>query len=218
MRALFPKKPPDFRRNLSPYQEKKIKKALREVKNYGGAYVADFVPMGRGRKKYLADADLPPYMRGIFLPGGEKVNKKLQFVKGAIKYERGGQERERYELETGGDENDLIDSAKEILKNRKNRRATITANGRAIGGAANMKDNGTVLKEASYIFLKYAEMHEKGEVRERMLKGGMVREIAAHPNEWGMGILFERGGTDVNRTGRKKQTGKKKQAGKKKAK
>src|SRR5574337_591630 len=75
---LFPKGSPDFRRKLNNYQAKKIRAALREIKNIGGMYATHIVPRGRGRKKYMADHDLPPYMRGIFLSGGAKVNTNLE--------------------------------------------------------------------------------------------------------------------------------------------
>ena len=169
-----------------------------EVKTLGGDYSGQIVPMGRGRKKYLAEKQLPPFMRGIFLSGGEKVNKKLSYTHGEIYYERGGAPRSRMELDASEDENTLIVSGKKILKNRKNRRASITANGRVIGSAQGFRDNATILKEAVYIFLKYSEMADKEEVR----KNGAV---GAHPAVWGMGILFEG----------KAKNGKQKKAGKK---
>jgi hypothetical protein len=190
LKDLFPKKPPDFRKKLTPYQAKKIRAAIKAVKDFGGEYSEQIVPMGRGRKKYLDQAGLPPYMRGIFLSGGEKINKKLEFVGGAIKYERGGSPRERYELFTEGGADELIDSAKEILIHRKNRKAAITANGRVIGAAYPLRKNDLIIREAVYIFNKYATMYDNEEYRDRFNKGQV---LAAHPSTWGMGILFETG-------------------------
>lgn len=140
--------------------------------------------MGRGRKKYMREHALPEYQKGIFLPGGAKINKGLKYTGGEVQYIRGNAPRSRRELETRYTENELIASAEKILKERKNRKTSITANGRVIGSAQGFRDNKTVIKEAAYIFNKYSEMSHNNQIRDN-------GAIAAHPNLWGMGILFE---------------------------
>lgn len=177
---------------MTPAQKGKITKALNTVKKLGGGYESDIVPIGKGRTKYMRDNNLPAYMRGIYLPGGAKVNKNVQYVAGGIYYERGGAKRERHELNTALDDRALIESAKQILKGRKNRTTSITAAGRVIGSAQGMRDNATIIKEAVYIFNKYAQMADKGETRTRKYASGAEYQAkAAHPSTWGMGVLFE---------------------------
>lgn len=167
--------------------------------------------MGRGRKKYLADHNLPPYMKGIFLSGGAKVNSGLHYVAGEVRYKRGGADRARSELYTHGDVDELIESGKDILKNRKSRRTSITANGRVIGSAQNMRDNQTILKEAAHIFLKYSEMADAGKNRTRKFASGeQFTCAAAHPSEWGMGILFEAANKPIKAKGKKNAKAKRK--------
>lgn len=215
---LFPKGAPDFRKKLTPYQVKKIRAALNTVKTLGGEYARDITPMGKGRKKYLEKSGLPRYMRGIFLPGGEKINKNLQFIGGAVRYERGNKEtreydtRERFELDTSGDDADLIASAKDIVKFRAGRKAAITANGRVIGAAYPLRSNDLIVREAAYIFNKYAEMSAKGELRIPK-NGGQV--LAAHPSVWGMGVLFEGEPKNSGKGKNVKKSSKKKSAKKK---
>jgi len=195
IKDLFTRAKPDLRRKLTKYQAEKIRKAVEEVKQYGGGKVGQFVPMGRGRKKYMQDHGLPEWLGGIFLPGGAAVTKNLKYVKGEVYYERGGSPRSWQELNTSGGEEELLDSADKILKKRKRRTAALTANGFVIGGAQNLKSNSLIKKEAVHIFLKYAEMSDNGEMRKH--NGALTR--AAHPNTWGMGILFETGKSPIEK-------------------
>jgi len=129
-------------------------------------------------------------MRGEFMSGGAKVNKNVKYIKGEFYYERGGKPRTRMELDTSGTVEDLLNSADYVLKRRKNRTTALTANGRVIGMAQNMRTNDIIKSQASFIFLKYSEMADNGEYRKH--NGALTK--AAHPAEWGIGILFEKGG------------------------
>ena len=162
---------------------------------FGGDSLNQFVPMGKGRKKYMHDKGLPPWLGGIFLSGGEAVNKKLRYEKGEVKYERGGAPRSWTELDTGDDEHALLKSADKILKRRARRTAALTANGFVISSAQNLRANELIKKEAAYIFLKYSDMYDAGEMRTH--KGHLQQ--AAHPNTWGMGILFEQGKSPIEK-------------------
>jgi hypothetical protein len=190
---LFPKGKPDFRKKLNKYQVKKIKTAIKTVKQIGGDHAKQIVPMGRGRKRYMTEKELPIYMRGIFLSGGAKVNKKLEYSHNEVKYERKGSPRARSnDLDTSAEDAEFISSAKKILKRRKGRKATITAAGRAIGAVIPTREDDLIIKEGLRIFNKYAEMSYNNERRERRNANGTVYLTeAAHPSEWGMAILFE---------------------------
>lgn len=197
IKKLFPRSQIDCRKNPTPYQAKKIKNALAEVGMYGAEKWGQFVPMSTGRSRYMRDAGLPPWLKGIFLSGGEAVTKNLKYVNHEVYYERGGAPRSWQELDTWGDEGDLLKSADKILKKRARRTAAITANGFVISSAQNLRSNELIKKEASYIFSKYAEMSDNGELRGG--SGKYKNTKAAHPSEWGMGILFEKGKSPIEK-------------------
>lgn len=162
------------------------------MENHFGGYVRDITPIGRGRKKYMAEHGLPAYFIGVDLPGGTKVNSNVEYINGEFRYERAGQLRSRMELETRYTEVELIASAKKLLKMRKGRKAALTARGRVMGQIPATKNENVLIKEAVYTYNKYEGMFARGEQRERRNANGTVYyQDAAHPSEWGMGILFE---------------------------
>ena len=184
IKKLFPNSAIDLRKKLTPYQTRKIKQSIAEVKQFGGGKINQFVVMRAGRAKYMRDNGLPVWLRGIFLPGGEKINRDLHYIKNEVRYTRGGAARARTELDTSGDEQVLLKSADKILKNRKRRTTALTANGFVIGSAQNMRTNELIKKEAVHIFLKYSTMYENEEFRE----GKYKTTKAAHPSDWGTGL------------------------------
>jgi hypothetical protein len=216
---LFPRSKPNFKTGLTKYQAGKINKAIAELIKLSGnsgddktldELLKDFVPMKRGRKKYSADTGYPSYFKGIFLSGGKKHNTNVSYSNGEIKYNRGSSTRYRREIDTTSEEA-VENSTREILKNRKRRRTHITANGRVIGSTqARMTSNDVVIREALYIFNKYAQAANSGEYRTRTDGRHAGKEqLAAHPSVWGMGILFE--GKENNGTKKKaaKKSGRK---------
>ena len=147
--------------------------------------------MGKGRKKYLKEAGLPLYMRGIYIPGGTKVNSRVEYVSGVVRYMRGNAMRGRIDLDCKSEES-TEQSARDALRARpKGFSAALTANGRVIAGEINMDDDELVVTSALYIFNKYADMAANGEIR-YINSGGQKHAVrAAHPSQWGIGILFE---------------------------
>ena len=194
LKLLFPRSKPNFRTSLNSYQAKKIRHALREIHANTSGEIKNQVPIkSRAQRiRYMEDNDLPKWQKVIVLPGGEKINKNVEYQNGELTYTRAGEKRSRYKLYTAGTSDDLKNSAKEILKNRKGRKATITAAGKAIGAVVPTEEDKLIIREALYIFNKYSSMYEKGEMRTRTnANGTKYKQDAAHPNEWGMGILFE---------------------------
>lgn len=207
---LFPKGKPDLRRNLNKYQEKKIKKAVAEIKKLGGEYHGDMVPVGRGRKKFLTERGLPKYARGVFLPGGTKKNKQVKYVDGELRYTRGNSERSLTEINTLDGEAGVIKSVAEIWKKRAGRSVTATAGGRAISSIAGIKNKQLFTREILYTFNKYENAFLAQQIgvdentenvphglividgvvyRDRKGKHGLTP--VARPSDWGMGVLFE---------------------------
>ena len=193
LHALFPHTKLDLRLPLSDYQRKKINQELSILKKKDNGTLNNFVPMGRGRKKYLRDNNLPPSWKGVFLSGGAKVNTELKYIGGEVQYKRGGAPRARSnDLDTSSDDIALIASAKKILKRRAGRLAGVTAAGKKISSIMSGTNETLLIKEAVRVFNKYADMSDRGEQRIRRLSSGIEYfQDAAHPAEWGMAILFE---------------------------
>ena len=196
IRALFPKGSPDLRRNLTEYQAKKIRRAIREITKEGGGSLDEFIPVGTGRKKYMHDHGLPGYFKGIFLPGGTKKNDKVEYIGGGLLYERDNTKRTRFLIDATSEET-VKKSIKNIWKKKaENEKAAITSDGRVIGSAQNRIDIDALMIEALYLRNKYALAAANGEMREiknghRNKDGTKKIVAAAHPSEWPMGVLFE---------------------------
>lgn len=214
---------PDLRTKLSPYQVKKINKAIAAAKDYLGEYHKGVVPMGTGRKKYMQEAGAPSWLRGIVRPGGTKLNSNLRYIGGEILYERNGTPRSQSnDLDTSAGENEFISSAQKVLKNRRGRKATMTANGRRIGSIIPTRDSDLLISEGVRVFNKYSRAFYANEKPDEELEreferghngdvyrwrsqgnGKKFLQKVAHPSEWGMAVLFEG-------TARKKTTSRKK--------
>ncbi len=213
LKDLFPRHKPDLRTKLSEYQVKKIRSAIKQVKHNSGEYFNQVVPMGHGRKKYMKQAGLPIWQAGIPLSGGAKKNKKLNYVKGELRYERGEHNAQRaiIEIDTRHGEEGVIKSMKAILKNRKGRRVHATANNRVIGSTMPKMNDKIFISETLAVFNKYENafkanglvdqntedipenlfVDENNEVW-RYIGGDVKKPVkVAPPSEWGMGILFE---------------------------
>lgn len=222
LKILFPRSQPNFRIGLNNYQAKKIRRAIREINAQSGSEFQTQegkyqlyhnpgekikgnvqIANKRERIRYMEDNGLPKWQKVIMLPGGQKINKNVTYKNGELSYIRAGEKRSRYRLYTEGTSDDLKNSAKEILKFRNKRKATITAAGRAIGSVIPTTEDRLLIREALYIFNKYASMYENGEMRTRRnANGSTYQQRAAHPSEWGMGILFEE--NKPKRKGKKK--------------
>lgn len=193
---LFPKGAPDLRKKLSEYQVKKIRRALGEIQQQGGRYFGDFVPIGRGRKKFQQSQGLPTYFKGTFLPGGEKKNSGVEFIGGGLLYVKDGAERVRFEINTTSEDTVKISVRAIWQEKNKGTRAAITAAGRVIGSAQGMTDLRTLTTQALYIWNKYTLAADNGEMRQVKAWGlkpdGTPYFVpAAHPGTWPMGVLFE---------------------------
>ena len=188
LKDLFPKSSPNFKTGLSEYQAKKINKALRVIKALF-SNTSQIVPISRGRRAYADKNGLPSYLRGIPLPGGGKVNSRLNYSVGddAISYHRAGEKRQHYILDTSSQKK-LISSAKKILKHRRHRLATITFFGRALGAVRPTEDDDLLIKEMVYFFNRYTK-HAGETIRTRNQFGKTVYQQL--PENWEMGILFE---------------------------
>ena len=210
LKDLFPKSNFDSRRKLTDYQAKKISKTLRRFKIEHKEDLHRMTPIGRGRKAYLKSHDQPDYYIGTFLSGGRKVNTDVKYQGGELLYNRKGSPRARSnDLDTSGDDEAFIKSAKAVLKKRAGRKAGITAGGKVIGAVIPTRENDLIIKEGVRIFNKYGWAFDgkltpsqieqynlidiNGQIyRERTNPNGTkyLQEVA-HPSEWGMAIYFE---------------------------
>lgn len=213
VKSLFPNARPNFKTGLTEYQAKKIRKAIKNVKNILGENQNQIVPIGRGRKKYMEQAGLPVYMRGVALSGGEKQNSDVKYIAGELRYKRGKNKSPRsiIRLDTAHGEDGLIKSLKAELKKRGKRKTALTANNRAMAAHQNMNTNQLIIKEALYIYNKYESAYSisgtgavnedtenvpsgfiiigKEIYRDRGKRHGLTK--VARPSDWGMGLLFE---------------------------
>ena len=203
LKLLFPHTQPNFRTGLTKYQAKKIRAALREINANSDGKIKNQVQIKNKAQRvhYMQDNNLPIWQKVIILPGGSKINKNVQYKNGELKYTRNGEQKSRFRLNTEGTSDDLKKSAQEILKKyRKGRKAGITAAGAVIGAVIPSTDNVLITREALYIFNKYSTMFENGEYRSRRTpSGARYHQPAAHPSQWGMGILFEKSSPKRNK-------------------
>lgn len=192
LKVLFPKSKVNSRTKLSEYQSRKIRRALREVEKVADGYSAmqnDFVPM-KNAKAYATKQGLPKYLKGIFLKGGGRDNTKAIYDKNKheIHYERGGSGRILRPLNNWSHRVLMGDVDRAIIELPRKGEKYLTANGRVIRNTGTTDDQ-SLKMNASQIFNKYKEMAERGEYRNR---GQDEKTKAAHPKEWGIGILFEK--------------------------
>jgi hypothetical protein len=202
----------DFRTKLNKYQVKKLQNAINLIKNKFGEYHNQIVPMGTGRARYMEKAGLPSYTAGIPLPGGIKQNKDLKYTGGELQYKRGKHNAQRsiIEIDTANGEQGVIDSLDAIWKTRKGRKATATANNRAIGSVVPTKEKRVFVREVLYVFNKYEQAFQnnglvdentenvpeglfvQGTTVYRYIGGNKNKPVpVAHPSDWGMGVMFE---------------------------
>jgi len=184
-KVLFPKSKIDFRMKLNKYQTGKIRKALKEVEKIAdgkGVMDRDFVPL-KNHRKYAEDNNLPKYMKGIFLSGGDRDNKDVSYSSGKISYVRGGSERIYVPLNNWSERilKETLRAA--VAELPSNGEKSLTANGRQMRGTLSRSENDLEV-QAVLIFNKYKGMAAAGEKREN-------GNIAAHPKKWGIGVLWE---------------------------
>jgi hypothetical protein len=184
-KVLFPRSNIDYRGKLSNYQVRKINKALREIEAVADgqrAMTRDFVPL-KGYKKYNKDNKLPPYMKGIFLNGGDRDNKYVSYRNGQVSYIRGNAERIYTPLNNWSERIMVEELKAAVIKLPTEGEKSLTANGRQMRNTTVSKDSDLEI-QARMIFNKYKSMAAAGEKRQN-------GNLAAHPKKWGIGVLWE---------------------------
>lgn len=207
IKAMFPKSSGVGRGgNLTPYQARKIKSTLAELKKAAGGnkYLNDtFVKIRRtkGAREYIESIGLPKYSRGVLLPGGEKINSGVTARGGALHYTRGDRPQMQTPLDAVTEKRLRADIRRyaPYINNPDNIPYIITHGGKINGLSVDAElegDDAVELLEqvAGELYNKYAILAdnkdyrpEKGRVRGK----DHGKRKAAHPDEWGLSLLVE---------------------------
>jgi hypothetical protein len=183
----------DLRTKLSDYQAKKIRAALREVEKIADGMTAmrkDFVPV-KHMKQYASKNKLPKYLKGVFMNGGADINKMAAFdsKSGRLSYVRGFTERDFVPLNCWSERSMMLELNEE-LKRTDEGMLYLAANGRVMRGTQAPTDDKEYIRVmARLIFTTYKDMSDRGEMRR---VGTKHKTLAAHPNKWGIGLIFEK--------------------------
>lgn len=191
---LFPASKIDARRELTKYQRGKIKSSMNNLITLAGGLnhlKRDFIkmPSSESRKRFAAETGLPKGARGVMIPGGGKINKRVSFKRGHLVFKRGTAEGlYKFVPLDASTERAFESSMRKRIKQNLPMHEFISLGtyGGEIRYTARKTDEHKMpdlfIEKAMGIYNMYAALSAAGIKRDN-------GRIAAHPSSWGLGLL-----------------------------
>lgn len=201
LKMLFPKKIPSAN-NISEYQAKKMRAALREFHAATAAFGdrGDFIRLrpSKGLILHNQKTGAPIYSAGVFVRGGAKTNKNVTVRGGALHYTRGDAEKgTKFAIYPVSLKNrDAIAPQVQglIPTIRKYKKSQLSSFGSVVGYGLKFNNNfegvsdenlaDEMLEEIYYLHDQYLTLFETGKNRPREGRGK-----ASNPALWNFGII-----------------------------